>query len=303
MKHLHSFNKYNENVEKVDEGLKEWVLGSLMLLGSVAGYGQSLPKVGRQAVDRKHYISTIKKDYSEKDSIKMASDEKRLLRQGWTKLVTDIDTLWNETVVKVPDTTVYTLSLKFDNQVLFGSGKFDLTPEVKSELDSAFQQLLDQSGILTGVEIVSSTDKTPVGPKLQATLKSMSLSPDNTGLSKARSNSIKNYLVSGVNVDGEQSQINDTLITENNLVEQGSIDDPSARYVYVNITFLGKGQIAGEKEEVEKTPTTKTTVYWQKEFEKTKKKKHFNFHFRLPKIKIFNFGKIKRIKPNSCPKW
>jgi len=301
MKHLHSFENYN-NEEKVEEGFKEWLLGSLMLLGSAAGYSQTMPKTGHQDIDRKHYMSTIKKDYTEQDSLKMSSDEKRLLKQGWTKLATDIDTLWNETIVKVPDTTVYTLSLKFDNQVSFGSGKFDLTPQLKSELDSAFQQLLDQSGILTNVEIVSSTDKTPIGPKLQATLKSMSLSPDNNGLSKARSNSIKDYLVSGVSVDGEESPINDTLITEKNLSEQGSIDDPGARYVYVNISFLGKGQIAGEKEEVEKTPTTKTTVYWQKEFEKTKKKKHFHFNFRLPKIKIFNFGKIKRGK-TSCPTW
>jgi len=301
MKHLHSFENYN-NEEKVEEGFKDWLLGSLMLLGSV-GYSQTLPKTGHQSIDKKHYISTIKKSYDEKDSLKMASDEKRLLKQGWTKLITDIDTLWNETVVKVPDTTVYTLSLKFDNQVLFGSGKFGLTPEVKSELDSAFQQLLDQSGILTGVEIVSSTDKTPVGPKLQATLKSMNLSPDNTGLSKARSNSIKNYLVSGVNVDGEVSPINDTLISENNLVEQGTLDDATARYVYVNITFLGKGEIAGEKEEIEKTPNTKTTVYWQKEFEKGKKKKGFHFNFRWPKFKIVKHGKIGKRNLTKCPTW
>lgn len=302
MKHLHSFENYN-NEEKVEEGFKDWLLGSLMLLGSAAGYGQTLPKTGHEDIDKKHYISTIKRTYAEKDSLKMASDEKRLLKQGWTKLVTDIDTLWSETTVKVPDTTVYTLSLKFDNQVLFGSGKFNLTPEVKMELDSAFQQLLDQSGILTGVEIVSSTDKTPVGPKLQATLKSMNLSPDNTGLSQARSNSIKDYLVSGVNVDGETSPINDTLITENNLVEQGTIDDQSARYVYVNITFLGKGEVAGEKEEIEKTPTTKTTVYYQKEFEKTKKKRDFHFHFNFPKFKVIHHGKIKKRKVNKCPTW
>jgi outer membrane protein OmpA-like peptidoglycan-associated protein len=300
MKHLHSFNQYN-NDEKVDEGAKDWLLGSLMLLGSVAGYGQNLPKVGHKDVDKKHYISTIKKDYAEKDSVMMASDERRLLKQGWTKLATDIDTLWNETIVKVPDTIVSTLSLKFDNQVLFGSGRFDLTPEVKSELDSAFQQLLDQSGILTGVKVVSSTDKTPIGQRLQSTLKSMNLSPDNDGLSKARSNSIKSYLVSGVNVDGDSLPINDTLITENNLSEQGSINDPGARYVYVNITFLSSKSIAGESEELKRTPTTKTTVYYQKEFEKTKKKKHF--HFRLPKFRIFNFGKIGKNRQTSCPKW
>lgn len=300
MKHLNSFENFNKE-EKVEEGLKDWLLGSLMLLGSY-GYGQNLPKVGREDIDRKHYVSTIKKQYDEQDSIKMASDEKRLLKQGWTKLATDIDTLWQETLVKVPDTTVYTLSLKFDNQLLFASGKFELTPEIKFELDSAFQQLIDQSGILTNVEIVSSTDKTPVGQRLQSTLKSMNLSPDNTGLSQARSNSIKNYLMSGVNVDGELAPINDTLINVNNLVEQGSVDDASARYVYVNISFLGSGEVAGEKEEIEKTSKEKTTVYWQKEFEKTKKKKHFKFKLPRFKFHLFNFGKIGRSK-TSCPVW
>ena len=90
MKHLNSFENFNKE-EKVEEGLKDWILGSLMLLGSY-GYGQNLPKVGREDIDRKHYVSTIKKQYTDQDSIKMAADEKRLLKQGWTKLVTDIDT-------------------------------------------------------------------------------------------------------------------------------------------------------------------------------------------------------------------
>lgn len=299
MRHLHSFENFNQE-ERIEEGFKDWLLGSLMLLGSTTGYGQDLPKTGRYDIDKKHSMSIIKKDYSEKDSLQMASDERRLLRQGWTKLATDIDTLWNETLIKIPDTTVQTLSLKIDNQALFASGRFNLSPEVKSELDSAFQQLLEQSGVLTGIEIVSSTDRTPVGSNLAATLVSMNLTPDNAGLSRARSNSIKSYLVSGVNVDGEVSAINDTLITENNLVEQGGLNDPTARYVYVNITYLVKQEIAGEKGGITQTPTTKSTVYWKKEFEKPKKKTHFKFKF---KFKIFDHGKIQKRKVLDCPVW
>lgn len=300
MKHLHSFNQYNRG-EKIEEGVKEWLLGSLMLLGSAAGYGQNLPKTGKEELGKGRFISTMKKDYTEQETERMIEDEKRLLKQGWTKLATDIDTLIEETITKVPDTTVYTLSMRFDNQISFASGRFELTPEVKRELDSAFQQLLDQSGILTGVEIVSSTDKTRVGPTLQATLKSMNLSPDNAGLSIARSNSIKNYLTSNLTVDGEKSPINESLIEQNNLVEQGTIDDPTARFVYVNITFLGKGQIAGEREEVQKKPSTKTTVYWQKEFEKTKKT--FTFDFEIPKYKVRKSGKVSKGRIKSCPRF
>ena len=300
MKHLHSFNEY----EKVDEGFKDWLAGALLLLSTGSAYSQDVPKVGRQDIDRKHYMSTIKKEYGENDSAKKSMDEKRLLKQGWTQVASTVDTLWNETVTKAPDTTVYTISLKFDNQVLFGLGKFDISPEVSQGLDSAFQQMIDQGGVLTNVDIVSSTDKTPVGPKLQSTLKGMGLSPDNAGLSKARSSSISDYLVSGVNVDGEKSPINDTLITVNNLSEQGSINDQSARYVYVNISFLSSQNVAGESDSVTKTPTEKTTVYWQKEY--TKQKHHtFNFHFPKIKFHLFNHGKIgnKKIKPVKCPIW
>ena len=301
MKHLHSFNDY----EKVDEGLKDWLAGALMLLSTGYSYSQNVPKVGRQDIDRRHYTSTIKKEYGENDSVAKSRDEKRLLKQGWTQVASTIDTLWNETVTKKPDTTVSTLSLKFDNQVLFASGKFEVSTDVKEVLDSAFQQMIDQNGILTNVDIVSSTDKTPVGPKLKATLSSMGLSPDNAGLSKARSSSISDYLISGVTVDGEKSPINDSLITTNNLVEQGTIDDQSARYVYVNITFLSTKTEESETSSVEKTPTEKTTVYWQKEYTKEKHRK--SIHFKLPKIKfhLFSHGKIGTKKPHTvkCPTW
>jgi len=298
MKHLHSFNEY----EKIDERTKDWLAGALMLLSTGSAYSQFTPKVGRQDIDRKHYTSTIKKEYGEKDSVKKVVDEKRLLKQGWTQIASTVDTLWNETIEKSPDSIFYTISLKFDNQVLFGSGKFDVSPEISQDLDSAFQQMLDQDGILTGVDIVSSTDKTPVGPKLQSTLKGMGLSPDNAGLSKARSSSIIDYLVSGVNINGEKSPINDTLITVNNLVEKGTIDDQSARFVYVNISFLGGKSIAiGDL--IDRTPTEKTTVYWQKEY--TKKRK-ITFNFSKIKFKLFNHGKIgnKKIKISrmiKCP--
>jgi outer membrane protein OmpA-like peptidoglycan-associated protein len=298
MKHLHSFNEY----EKIDEGLKDWLAGALMLLSTGSAYSQVTPKVGRQDIDRKHYTSTIKKEYGEKDSVKKVVDENRLLKQGWTQIASTVDTLWNETVENAPDSIVYTISLKFDNQVLFGSGKFDVSTEISQGLDSAFQQMLDQDGILTGVDIVSSTDKTPVGPKLQSTLKGMGLSPDNAGLSKARSSSIIDYLVSGVNINGEKSPINDTLITVNNLVEKGTIDDQSSRFVYVNINFLGGKSIAiGDL--IDRTPTEKTTVYWQKEY--TKKRK-ITFNFSKIKFKLFNHGKIgnKKIKISrmiKCP--
>jgi outer membrane protein OmpA-like peptidoglycan-associated protein len=299
MRHLHSFNEY----EKVDEGLKDWLAGALMLLGVNSAYSQDLPKVGRQNIDKKNYTLTIKKQYDDKDSIVKSRDEKRLLRQGWTQVASTIDTLWNDIVIKNPDTTVYTLSLKFDNQVLFGSGKFEISTDTKQGLDSAFQQIIDQRGIITNVDIVSSTDKTPVGPKLKATLKSMGLSQDNAGLSKARSSSISDYLVSGVTVDGEISPINDSLITTNNLVEKGNIDDSSTRYVYVNITFLSKRTEEGETT-VEKKPSQKTTIYWTKEF-KDEHKKTLKIKPLLTKYKLFNHGKIrnKKINTTKCPTW
>lgn len=302
MKHIHSFNEYRyNNVENVDEGVKDWFLGSLMALGALTGFAKGTPKVGKQDVDRTHYTSTIRRDYAEKDSLAMAEEEKSFLKRGWTKLATDIDTLWEEIKVTAPDTTVYTISLKLDNKISFGSGQFEISQSVKEEIDSAFERILDQSGVLTGVEIVSSTDKTPLSPKLKTKLRNMKLPATNAGLSKARSNSVKDYLVSGVNIEGKKSPINDTLIKVKNLSEQGYFNDPTARYVYVNITYLSKSEVASEREEIQKKPITKSTVYWQKEFKKIKKKKYFNL--RSPKFKLFKLGKISNVKQLRCPKW
>lgn len=299
MKHLQNFSDY----EKIDEGFKDWIAGALLLLSTGTAYGQLTPKTGIKDIDRKHFTSTIKKEYDEKDSLKMAADEKRLLKDGWKQIATNIDTLIDEVSKKSPDTVAYTISLRFDNRVLFESGKFDISQQIGDEIDSSFQQMIDQDGILVNVDIVSSTDKKPIGANLQKTLKNMGLTPDNAGLSKARSLAIKKYITNGVNVDGVKEEVNDSLITINNLVEKGGFDDQTARYVYVNITFLKKNEIA--EDVTSKDYKTKTTIYYQKDF---KKQKSNNVHFKFLrcKFKLFKHGKVHKVRKGGrlgCPRW
>ncbi len=296
MKHLQKFTEY----EKVDEGFKDWIAGALLLLSTTtSSYGQFTPKFGIKDIDSKNYTSTIRKEYGEKDSIQKEKDEKMFLKAGWKQIATNIDTLLDEVSKKSPDTSSYTISLKFDNKVLFESGRFNISKEVGNEIDSAFQQMVDQGGVLVNIDIVSSTDKMPVGVNLQKTLKDMGLSPDNTGLSKARSSAIKKYITNGVNVDGVKEEINDSLITVNNLVEEGGFDDQTARYVYVNISFLKTIKVA--EDVAEDDYKTKTTVYYQKDFKKHNKKVHFSLNGLF---KVFGHGKVHkgggRLK---CPKW
>ena len=92
-------------------------------------------------------------------------------------------------------------------------------------------------GGVDSVEIESSTDKTPLTPRLKADLESKGYSGDNKGLSKARSNAIKSFLMSlGINPDN---------VTVVNLADEGKEGgyDPSARYV--KLILIEKGDKTG----------------------------------------------------------
>jgi len=129
------------------------------------------------------------------------------------------------------------VEFKNDNDKFFELGGYKLTEEIKEKIKGQ----IDQMGGVDSVQIESSTDKTPLTPRLKADLESKGYSGDNKGLSKARSNAIRSFLMSlGINPDN---------VTVVNLSDEGKEGgyDPSARYVKLILVEKG-GDTGGSSE-------------------------------------------------------
>ena len=178
-----------------------------------------------------------------------AKQDAELKAKGYKIVWTDTTTSpkWG---VKTPERKSPTV-MKSDNDKFFELGGYTLTKEVKERIAKQVQEL----GGVDSVQIEASTDKTRLTPKLKADLESKGYSGDNKGLSKARSNSIKAYLVT-LGVDGAN-------VTEVNLADQGKEGgyDPSARYVKLVLVEKG-GKKPGGGENFEKGE--EVFVYYQR---------------------------------------
>ena len=129
------------------------------------------------------------------------------------------------------------VEFKNDNDKFFELGGYKLTEEIKEKIKGQIEQM----GGVDSVQIESSTDKTPLTPRLKADLESKGYSGDNKGLSKARSNAIRSFLMSlGINPDN---------VTVVNLADEGKEGgyDPSARYV--KLILIEKGGDTGGSSE------------------------------------------------------
>ena len=257
MKRLQRYEEFQNN--QVQEGIKDYLLGGLATLGSLATTPQ---QASGQTFNPKEI--SVSKDETKKDllgrtltgppSTKTEKLEKRkglittkqvnpsekklqeLKRQGW-------QIVWTEGGENQPKWGVKKgerkpgVEFKNDNDKFFELGGYKLTEEIKEKIKGQINQM----GGVDSIKIESSTDKTPLTPKLKADLESKGYSGDNKGLSKARSNAIKSFLISlGVNPDN---------ITVVNLADEGKEGgyDPSARYV--KLTLVEKGSDSGSGSE------------------------------------------------------
>jgi outer membrane protein OmpA-like peptidoglycan-associated protein len=264
MKYLKSYNNY----EPLNEGWKENLLaGLLTLVGSYAyGQQQDPSKIVRKAKTEKQV--------------------QNLIDLGYTLDSTSVDTVWKELVTKAPDSEVISIRYTLDKDQYFESGKFTLNDNMKLGIDSIIKEIIEDGGIITNVDIESSTDKQPVGKELQAKLKSLGYEPDNNGLSKARCESIKNYLL--------KNKIDSTLISTTEKVEMGEGEiDQSARVVNVDFYYVIPSAVLPYEDEKE-VDKLKVTYYLSKEKEPVKivKIKHKG-------IKVKKMGTVR--KTGSTP--
>jgi len=251
MKNLKTFSQFDD--ENVQEGIKDYLLGGLATLGSLV----ATPQVSGQTQKPKEIVATqdVKKDILGRTLTSAPSTQTENL--GKRKyLVTSKQVnpspqkdaelkakgykpVWTDTTKSTPKWGVASKERKAptvmqsDNDKFFELGGYKLTQEVKDTIQARVTRMAG----LDSVKIEASTDKTPLTKKLKADLESKGYTGDNDGLSKARSNSIKNFLVS--------LGLKPSNVVEVNLANQGKEGgyDPNARYV--KLTLIEKGDESG----------------------------------------------------------
>jgi outer membrane protein OmpA-like peptidoglycan-associated protein len=275
---IESFEQY----DSVNEGWKENVLVGLMSLFGLVSTGQETPKYKFPKDGRQHKI-----EYSQENVDK-------LIKRGWSLDSTKIETFFDTLRMKAPNAEIGAVKLKLDNDQFFASGKFKLSDEMKNAISDTLVKIIEQSGVVIKVDIESSTDKQRLKPSLQEELKSLGYSGDNQGLSKARAESISKFLIS-------EGGINETLIEEKNLSEQGSGElgtgiDQSARYVDVVIHYVTDNKIITPPgEEIKRD---KDIYFLSKDKGKpTKSNKPFITWSKKTPIKNC------KSRRDACPKW
>lgn len=271
--------KYND-FESVNEELNWWQ--KLLIGGGIVGSMFTPKDVSAQTKDGdgKRVSVSHTKTRSEKSS-------QILQKNGWQLDSVEVDTLWKQVQIAKPDTELVTSTLHFDDAQFFPSGKFVLTQAMMDSISQELQRINNEGGVITDVMIESSTDKQGLSRNLQNSLVGLGYTANNQGLSHARCDAIKNYLI--------QQGVSVTIIQENPLSEQGSETiDQSARYVFARFAYIVVDQNITPGE-TELQPQLKKTYYLSKQSEfkgKKIKKKLFNWGYR----KIKKHGPLKNRK-------
>ena len=305
MKKINNYKDFINNSVNEEEGWKEKVIAASMAAGSLipgqlkAGDDNKLDsdkqatEISYEAPDKNQGNSIdwpwSKKTHTMHKKVKTKAEADTLLSKdkGWSLDSSKVDTLWREVKTQKPETTVNIDEIRFDDNQYFASGKYNLNEDMSDSISSVIDDIREKLGIITGIQVESSTDKQGLSIGLQNELKGLGYSGDNKGLSKARCEQITKHL--------ESLGIDSSLITSNQLVEGGKETiDVSARYVIVKIVYLDK-EVISTPGIVDKIPELEEIYYLSKEFTgkyPTVKKNH-------KKIKYVKY-KYKKIKIKMC---
>jgi len=223
-----NFVKINE------EGWKENILVGLLSLLGTSTMGQNVSK------NKIHTKSEVR--------------SQNLIKQGWSLDSTQVDTLFTQVKKDNPEAEITVSHLNFDKNSYFASGKFELSQVVRDSILNTMTEIATNEYVITDIVITSSTDKQGLSRNLQLLLKNNGFSPDNKGLSLARSRSVSDYL--------KELGVNDTLISQEEKYEQGEFEiDQSARYVNVDIYSIKNSTY----QQPPKTKTLTKTYFLSKE--------------------------------------
>lgn len=289
---LKSYKDFVDNSINEEEGWKDKALAATLAAGTLIGSGKASNIDSFKDYD-KNKIEVISKDkdkekdktetkYKETSSKKVAE---RLQNQKWTLDSVVVDTIWKELDNVSPPVDTIISEIRFDNRQYFESGKYDLNEMIIDSLDNAIEEILEDNGVIMGIMVESSTDKQGLSVRLQKELQSKGYEGNNKGLSKARSESITNYL--------ESIGVDTSIIETNQIYEAGEGEiDQSARYVTVKFLYIKEESIEGPAV-IENLPEIKEKYYLSKEFAVSKKKKIKN---KNKKVRVVKSTKTKNKK-------
>lgn len=284
IKRYKEFIRINE-----EEGWKEKAMAAAIAAGSMMG-GAKAATVGDDYTKPKTEISYEKPKEKEDDKkyskrvVTTKAELDRLQKLSWTLDSTTVDTIFD--IISKKPVDVLVSELNFKERQYFPSGEYDVNDDIISGLDSTINDLNSKGYILMDVILESSTDKQQLSSRLKKRLEESGYSGDNSGLARARSESIGNYLVS-IGIDS-------SIINSKEIVGGGSGEiDESARYVTVKFACL--------KREVVEAPDVikeiRETYFLSKEKSSGKKigkdKPPKNTKFKTPKsqriVKPFDY--------------
>jgi hypothetical protein len=222
--------KYNEfiqyhskqNLEIVEEGkIANITTAALMTLSSLFGSAQPNNKVTDALPSNVKEI--LHKTTDDKDELR------RLELTGWKLTSTTVEKIYNG----LPSSDVKVSEISFGEENFFESGAYKLNVTQMDSLKNMVQDIInDNGGIISSVKIWSSTDKQPLSKRLSDNLEKEGFSGDNKGLSTARSENVKEYLI-GLGID-------ETIFAENTIdyeVGDNEVDDNN-RFTKVSIVYF-----------------------------------------------------------------
>jgi len=287
---LKSYKDFVDNSINEEEGWKDKALAATLAAGTLMGSGKASNIDSFKDYD-KNKIEVISKD-KEKDKTETRYKEttskevaERLQNQKWTLDSVVVDTIWKELDNVSPPVDTIISEIRFDDRQYFESGKYDLNEMIIDSLDNAIEEILEDNGVIMGIMVESSTDKQGLSVRLQKELQSKGYEGNNKGLSKARSESITNYL--------ESIGVDTSIIETNQIYEAGEGEiDQSARYVTVKFLYIKEESIEAPAV-IENLPEIKEKYYLSKEFAVSKKKKIKN---KKKKVRVVKSTKTKTKK-------
>lgn len=214
-------------------------------------------------------VSTTHTHYTDKQ-IETKAKAKNMSKEEYLKYLQEeggwkLDSVKSDTIHKIiqiqkPDTKINITELSFDiDGDQFLTGKYELSPEVKSGILSEIDKISEKGGIITNYAIESSTDKEPI-------------KMGNDVLAQKRAEAVSNELVN--------LGIDKSLITIKTLPEQGPdiytktmtdkervdarVETKDFRYVKIHILYYEK-DIKAIPEINQEFDKVKNTYYFSKE--------------------------------------
>lgn len=232
---MKKIKRYGEFIRiNEEEGWKEKAMAAAIAAGSMMG-GAKAATVSDDQTKPKTEISYEKPNEKEDDKkygkrvVTTKAELDRLQKLSWTLDSTTVDTIFD--IISKKPVDVLVSELNFNERQYFPSGEYAINDDIISGLDSTINDLNSRGYVLMDVILESSTDKQQLSNRLKKRLEDSGYSGDNSGLARARSESIGNYLVS-IGIDS-------SIIKSSEIVGGGSGEiDESARYVTVKFACL-----------------------------------------------------------------